>query len=99
MRLLLVCLIFVLGGCATPHERVVMVPTEVKVPVTVRCSVKFPSEPEKLNVGALGPSLRERVVSLIQEGIEYRGYAALLLSALRSCADDSGAPAPDNPKP
>lgn len=87
MRFLLLALVFLLSGCLTTPERVVVVPQEVRVPVPVRCSVEYPTRPAKLDVGALGPSLRDRVVALLMENDSYRAYATELEAALASCAD------------
>ena len=88
MRTLLICLVVFLTGCVCNPERVVTVPVEVEKPVPVRCSVKFPTPPQKLAVGALGPSVRDRVVALIQEGDSFRAYSKELEAALSACADD-----------
>lgn len=88
MRILLVALVVLLSGCVCNPERVVTVPQEVEVPVPVRCSVKFPTPPKKLVVEALGPSVRDRVVALIQENDDYRAYSKELEAALASCADN-----------
>lgn len=88
MRVLLVLLVLFLSGCLSTPERVITVPQEVKVPVQVRCTVAYPTPPKKLVVGALGPSLVERVVALIQENDDYRAYSRELEVALSACADN-----------
>lgn len=88
MKIMLCCLVVLLWGCAEVPERVVTVPVEVKVPVSVRCAVKYPTKPPKLVVGALGPSLVVRVVALLQENDAYRAYSKELEAALTACADN-----------
>lgn len=85
VAILVVCLF--LAGCDFCAKDPIVQTREVKVPVPVKCTIKYPPSPEEpfaeLDMGA---PLNRKIVASLKELENYRWYSKELKAALSACA-------------
>jgi len=87
MRLFVLALaLLLLAGCA--HERVVIQPVEVRVPVMIPCAAELPPEPRPIEGPA--PDVFEAMKRALAEIETWRAWGLEARAAVRGCQPTKG---------